>query len=107
MTKTDKIFVLLEKRGITNKEFAETLGVSTGNVSDWKAGRTKPSLEVLIKISVYLETSIDFLIGKTFSFTDKETEINLKFNSLNAKGKQRLLELADDLVQLEKYVAIK
>jgi transcriptional regulator with XRE-family HTH domain len=107
MVKTDNIFALLEKRGMTNKEFAEALGLSTGNVSDWKVGRTKPSLEVLIKISDYLETSIDFLLGRYFSDTDKETEFNFNFHSLNASGKQRLFEYTDDLAQLEKYTTAK
>ena len=58
------LFLLLKVKGISQKEFSEIMGVSTSNVSDWKAGRAKPSLEMLIKIADYFDVSIDYLLGR-------------------------------------------
>lgn len=63
MSKIDNLFNLLEERGISRKELAEAVGVSQGNVGDWKTGRAKPSFDVLIRISEFLDVSTDYLLG--------------------------------------------
>ncbi|MBQ8082253.1 MAG: helix-turn-helix transcriptional regulator [Clostridia bacterium] len=61
----DRILELLHERGITQKQLAEAIKVSTGNISDWKAGKAKPSIEVLSRIAEYFGVSIDYLVGRT------------------------------------------
>lgn len=48
---------------ISQKELAEKLYVSKQTLSNWENGNIMPSVEMLIKISVYFHVSTDFLLG--------------------------------------------
>lgn len=61
----NRILELLHEKGITQKQLADAVKVSTGNISDWKAGKAKPSIEVLTRIAEYFNVSIDYLVGRT------------------------------------------
>lgn len=61
----------MEKRNISNKQLADAIGVSPGNVSDWKSGRSKPSAEVLVKIAKFLNVSVDYLLGNSSRQSDR------------------------------------
>ncbi len=61
----ERIIGLLNERGITQKELASAIGISTGNVSDWKIGRAKPSVDVLVKIADYFGVTVDYLVGRS------------------------------------------
>ena len=63
MTTVEKIFSILNERNINQKTFATAIGVSQGNVTDWKKGRSNPSRDVLSRIASYLNISIDYLLG--------------------------------------------
>lgn len=64
MPNLDNLFNLLAKRG-KPKDLSEQTGISTGNISDWKSGRSKPSADALIKIADYYSCSVDYLLGRT------------------------------------------
>ena len=66
------LFQLLQQRGIKAKQLAEATGVSTGNISDWKAGRSKPSAEKLDRIAQYLGVSSSYLLGTSDGQDDDE-----------------------------------
>lgn len=55
---------LLKERGRA-EELSRNTGISSGNISDWKSGRSKPGLESLLKIADYFNCSIDYLLGRT------------------------------------------
>lgn len=55
---------LLKERG-KSEELSKNTGISSGNISDWKSGRSKPGMESLIKIADYFECSVDYLLGLT------------------------------------------
>ena len=61
----DRILELCHEKGVTQKQLAEAISVSTGNVSDWKTGRARPSLDVLGRIADYFDVSVDYLLGRT------------------------------------------
>ncbi|AIQ11735.1 helix-turn-helix domain-containing protein [Paenibacillus durus] len=64
----DRIELLIEKRGMTKKAFCEQLGISTGNMGDWKRGKSTPGTHKLIEIGAFFGVSLDWLIlGKTSS----------------------------------------
>lgn len=64
MPNLDNLFRLLQNRG-SSKDLSNQTGISTGNISDWKSGRSKPGLEALIKIADYFDCSIDYILGRT------------------------------------------
>ena len=65
MCTIDKIVMLLEKKGIQQKELADFLGISKNTITDWKSGRIKSYNKHLPQIAEFLGVSIDYLVGKT------------------------------------------
>ena len=58
--------ILLEhrhKRGITQDELAEYIGVSKASVSKWETETTYPDITLLPKLAAYFNISIDALMG--------------------------------------------
>lgn len=55
---------LLKKRGVS-EDLSRNTGISSGNISDWKSGRSKPGLNSLIKIADYFDCSVDYLLDRT------------------------------------------
>lgn len=62
------LFILLAERKISAKKLSDDTGISTDNISDWKSGRSQPSINALITIANYLNVSIDYLVGRTDTF---------------------------------------
>nr|DAF93855.1 MAG TPA: helix-turn-helix domain protein [Siphoviridae sp. ctZd434] len=53
MLDLNNLFSLLQTKG-ESKRLSDYTGISTGNISDWKSGRSKPSAETLVKIADYV-----------------------------------------------------
>ena len=106
-TKIPILFEIMSQRKITQKKLGANIGVSEGNISDWKSGRAAPSIEVLPKIANYLNCSVDCLLGRADRPTI-EVEKDLQkiidiYSNLNDERKRKLFEYANDLSELEKY----
>lgn len=106
MTTVEKIFSILNERNISQKTFATAIGVSQGNVTDWKKGRSNPSRDVLSRISSYLNISIDYLLGNestsgadSIILTPQEEELILNYRQASPDDRA-LVDLA-----LKKYRA--
>lgn len=63
MSKIPNLFVIMNEKGISQKQLAEYIGASTGNISDWKSGKSAPTIERLIEIAHYFNVSTDYLLG--------------------------------------------
>ena len=57
-----KIKAMRIKRGLTQKQLAELLGVKQQNVSDWERGERSPSVKNLKKLAQILNCQIDDLV---------------------------------------------
>lgn len=53
----------IKESGYTQKEIAKKLGISEGNITNWKKGVNLPSVETLYKLCVLLNESADYLLG--------------------------------------------
>lgn len=93
-----KISEYRKLKGISQKDFAEKLGVSAGNLCEWEKGRIEPSINALIKMSELLDVSVDELIGKE-NFTahnrqnDKRERMMYYFDLLDSDNQTHLLEI--------------
>ena len=65
MDTTQRIFFIMQERGLTAYRVSKATGISTGNFSDWKSGKAKPGHRALQKLSSYFGVSIDYLSGHT------------------------------------------
>ena len=54
---------LREKKGLTQKEFADSLSVSDKTVSKWENCRSMPDIVMLKKLAIIYKVSIDALVG--------------------------------------------
>ena len=52
------------KKGMTQKELSEALGVSPSLISMYEVGEREPSLYMLVRMSNYFGVSIDEFLGK-------------------------------------------
>lgn len=64
MVKIDTIFFLMKKKGVSPKMLSDQTGISPGNISDWKSGKSFPKAEALLKIADYFGVSVDYLLGR-------------------------------------------
>ena len=64
MGKIDNLFILMNKKGIKAKKLSDDTGISTGNISDWKIGRSMPSADKLSILADYFNVSVDYLLGR-------------------------------------------
>ena len=67
---------LMDKKGITQNELAIKLGKTRQAISQYRSGNIDPSLETLLDISNALDTSIDYLLGKTNDSTPKSSAVD-------------------------------
>ncbi|MNJ35753.1 HTH-type transcriptional regulator Xre [compost metagenome] len=58
----ERIERLIKSKSMTKKEFCQTLGISTGNLGDWKRGKSSPGTNKLIDIASYFDVSLDWLM---------------------------------------------
>lgn len=65
MVQLDNLFKRMAERGLNAKRLSEATGTSTGNISDWKSGRSMPSAAKLDVLADCLDCSVDYLLGRT------------------------------------------
>lgn len=64
MPNLTNLFNLLEEDGAA-VGLSKATGISSGNICDWKSGRSKPNAETLVKVADYFSCSVDYLLGRT------------------------------------------
>lgn len=94
---------------LTLKDVAKALGVSEATVSRYESGEIQNmGIDKIESLSSVLRCSPGYLMGwsreTTAAISNIDKTILDKYHQLNAKGKQRLLERADELIELG-YVA--
>ena len=64
MNTGEKIALLRKRKELTQEQLAEILGVSRQSVSRWEMNMAFPEMEKCIRLSRFLECSIDFLLNE-------------------------------------------
>ena len=59
----DHIRALRKERRMTQEQFAEVMGVTTGAVYKWESGLSVPELELIVEMADFFDTSVDALLG--------------------------------------------
>ena len=99
---TSRIYLLLERKKISQSELARTLGIRQSTVSGWKQKYNEPEAELLEPISKALNVSLQWLITgeETISnpITDllvDEKQLLQHYNQCNQEGKIKIMEQAE------------
>ncbi len=99
---SEKIFYLLDQKGITQKDFAVQTGISQSTISDWKRKKTNPSADKILKICEILHvTPYELLserdeaiinhIDHIVALNDEEAVVLEGFRNQKKKKKERFL----------------
>lgn len=73
MNLADRIQQLRKRKGISQEELADRIGVSRQAVSKWESGQTSPDLEKIVLLSEFFEVTTDYLL-KGVSPAQAQTE---------------------------------
>lgn len=63
MTINERLFGLLEERHISQKDFAEAVGVNSRNVSSWRTRGSDPPADLICKIADFFGVSVEWLLS--------------------------------------------
>ena len=105
MTISERIFEMLDKRGMSQKEFSEKTGIAQSSISDWKRKKTNPVSDKILIICNVLNVTPYELLGGTdgvgnrsnpsdFILVEKNSELGesiLTFFALDKEKQGRVL----------------
>ena len=102
---SERIFKIMEDKGMTQLEFSAGTGIAQSTISDWKRKKTNPSADKIMAICDVLDVSpfevlqdtipskgageVDFIIA---SQGTPEFEVVKKMEKLNKKTKAELVD---------------
>ena len=107
MTISERIFNLMDEKGMTQLSFSAGTGIAQSTISDWKRKNTNPSSDKIMAICDVLDVSpfellqdtipskgageVDFLISSKGTL---EYDVLKKMEKLDEKSKKELLAYA-------------
>lgn len=106
----EKIFELINKKGITQKELSDLTGISTSAISDWKHRGSIPSSLNVKKICKALNVDAKTILGDTDDNENKQYIINETdelydfieaYNEIPQGAKKRILTYAVAMMKSE------
>lgn len=60
-----KITELRKKLNLTQKQVADSIGVTVIAIQNYENQRRTPTIDILIKLADYFDVSLDYLVGRT------------------------------------------
>lgn len=102
----DRIEYLIKQKGLTKKSFCEQLNISTGNMGDWKRGKSTPGTHKLIEIGAFFHVSLDWLIlGKDSPEVLRESGADYDSRTIRRSDERtdKLLPMEKDFIK--EYIA--
>ncbi|MBR1730509.1 MAG: helix-turn-helix transcriptional regulator [Selenomonadaceae bacterium] len=95
---------LRNNKNLSQREFAEKLGVSQQAVGSWEVGRTEPDIETLKQLARYFNVSIDYLLDNEEAkhqplITENQNRLIEGYDKLNDEGQKMLLGILASLQQ--------
>lgn len=99
---------LRKKSHKTQEEMAALIGLTRGAYANIENGRREPDFATMNTLADYFGVSVDWLMGRderapSGGLTAGESSLLRVFRELNEEGKEKLLDIADDLIQSGKY----
>ena len=106
---SEKIFMLLEKKKMSQKEFSQRTEISQSTISDWKRKKTNPSSDKILKICEVLQiTPYELLAETDLKDGEKDNVVDVilnkdesllieSFRELDVRQKSRLMGYLEGL----------
>ena len=92
----ENMMLLRKKKKLSQSALGKAIGTSGDVIGRYERGEITPSIEVVSKIADVLDTSVDYLIGKTNMLLDDDAIKRLeKISSLPDSNKSFILNIID------------
>jgi len=96
-----RIQILLDEKHMSRSEFARLLHINYNTITGYIKNRRLPDCETLLKMSILLNTSTDYLMGRTtirhhkdLYYTEKEGILVSNFRNLSPDMQQVLINIS-------------
>ncbi|MCC8015354.1 MAG: helix-turn-helix domain-containing protein [Eubacterium sp.] len=108
MTFSERLKIARETSGFTGAYIANKMGITPTTYTRYEKGERQPNVEGIKQLSDILNISADFLLNtnaynKNAVLNESEKKLLTLFNQVNNEGKEKIIELADDMVCTGKY----
>lgn len=112
MNISQRIFEIMKQKNIKQNDLANFLGISSSSITDWKKKGTNPASDKILKISEFLDVSVEYLLGgeervsediqkvdTSNSFDTTTIQVAEMFSTLDLISKNKVLNLLIELHQ--------
>lgn len=69
----DKVKTLTANKCVTQKELADAIGYTESAISKVFAGKSIPSINIIIALADFFGVSVDYLLGRRVKVSEKDT----------------------------------
>lgn len=90
-------------RKVTQKELAEGINTAATTISGWERGASTPDIDTLFLICNFLNVTLNDMCGvfkDNGQLSEEEGILLNTYRTLNQKGKEKLIERAEELRDL-------
>lgn len=98
MTICERLFEIMDKKGLNSASLCHAVGASSSTVANWKTRNTDPAAKFIVPICEFLGCSIEYLL------TGKETKKD-PFSDISKNGRE-MLELYEQLPEREQFILL-
>lgn len=100
----NRIKLLRKANNIDAEVMARDLGTARSTLGGWESGNRAPKGERLVEVAKYLNTTVDYLIGKTNDkeFNIPDISVFLKSEQFTLNGEKVTKEKADSIKKIIK-----
>lgn len=77
-----------KSKGYTQEQISKLLDIGQSAYAKWENGRTEPTLENIVKLSKILDTTTDFLLGKTNIDFGNDSKVYEEYKELLSQNKK-------------------
>jgi len=102
---SDNIRLLRTERSLTQRQLADDLIITRDRLSSYETGRCEPPFEILNRISIYFNTSLDTLINARLPI-DRENILELGLVDKH-EGRREFVQLRNELKRLSGKMPIR
>ncbi|WP_079707677.1 helix-turn-helix domain-containing protein [Paraliobacillus ryukyuensis] len=96
---SERLMLMRRQKNLTQENLANILDVSKGAISKYEKGTASPSYKILWRLADYFNVSVDYLIGKSNSFSGDRYEdafisqLKQNFEEMKDEDKKQLLKI--------------
>ncbi|MBR5730627.1 MAG: helix-turn-helix domain-containing protein [Firmicutes bacterium] len=88
----ENIRAFRKERRLTQEQFAEVLGVTTGAVYKWESGLSVPELDLIVEMADFFDTSVDVMLGYKMKDNRMEAAVSRICVALRSRDPEALAE---------------